>query len=597
MKSYDTKRIEEAATLAVKTALLRCPYLESYISENDRTPSWDGMVFVYADKSRNVNIGVRKVPVQIKGTIRKFSQEATYSCRVGDLRRYYNDGGCMLFLVSEDLDTGENVIFYSSMLAFDLKQILDNVGNRKSHTIHLGKFPANDPNEIAAVFFSFVDNFKKQLSFMGKEQYSLDDLKERGITVEALSFSVPNIRLNNFNIGQFLSSHDFYIYAKLRGLDIEIPVDKISKPTVSKIMSVPIKIKGTTYYDHYSIVYKNGTSIIQIGKGISIKLSTAGQSSTIDFKPTGTLSDFIRDATFMVDLIKQKEISIENIRIPLHDLSKIDTQKYSDSLAYYKDVKKMLDVLGVTEELDCKRLTEKDEVNLRILVSAVLYNKKICFPKLNDAIVHGPFKIANLSIWIWARRQENGSYAIENYFAPHSVVAFEKDDSKKEHPLTVSHFILLDKAAFISASNIDYQVIEADLLSTNLAACMIDKATFLLLEMLRGYDELEHKRPELLTLAEKTCEWIATSNAGANTEIVTLNKLQIIKRKRKLSVSEILELAKLIDNTQSPNILCGAYLLLDDNESAQKYFDKIEPQDKEEFLTYPICHFGTLVLN
>lgn len=47
MPSVNTKRIEESATTALKAALLRCPILESYIDSNDKTPSWDGTVFVY----------------------------------------------------------------------------------------------------------------------------------------------------------------------------------------------------------------------------------------------------------------------------------------------------------------------------------------------------------------------------------------------------------------------------------------------------------------------------------------------------------------------------------------------------------------------
>lgn len=47
MPSVNTKRIEESATTALKAALLRCPILDSYIDSNDKTPSWDGTVFVY----------------------------------------------------------------------------------------------------------------------------------------------------------------------------------------------------------------------------------------------------------------------------------------------------------------------------------------------------------------------------------------------------------------------------------------------------------------------------------------------------------------------------------------------------------------------
>ncbi len=597
MATANNKRIEESAVNAVKAALLRCPILDAYIDENDKTPSWDGTVFAYKNGEQKKCDLLGRVPVQVKGTENQIiSDTASFSCSLVDLRNYYQDGGCIFFLVSTIPATGEHKIFYASLLVYDLKKIIDHADKQKSTTIKLETFPEHNPDEMGNIFLSFIHDYPKQRGFVGKPILSVEDLKAKGVEIDSLSFGTTSLKTSAFNIGTFASTHDFYLYAKPRGLDIEIPVDKISNAIISKIIPIPVSIKGIEYYDHYSVTYKNGTSNIWVGKGISVKLSPPDKKSMVNFRPNGTLSDFIKDATFMVELIKQKEIDFGDVKIPLHDLTEIDTEKYSNSLAYYKDVKKMLDVLGVTEELDCEQLTKNDEVNLRNFVLAVLYNKNIRFPNINDPIIHGPIKIANLSIWIWGIRQESGDYKIENFFEPHSIAAFQMDDNKHEHPLPVSHYVLLDKSAFTHASNINYQAIEDDLLSTKLASGLISSITSLLLEMLRGYDEMEYKRPELLTLAEKTCTWISASEAGADMEIVALNRLQIIKRQRDFSISEIMELGKIIESSQSPNILCGAYLLLDNNESAQRYFEQLEPQNQEEFLTYPICHFGKLTI-
>ena len=51
MATSNNKRIEETATTALKAVLLRCPILESFIDSNDKTPSWDGTVFVYKNGS------------------------------------------------------------------------------------------------------------------------------------------------------------------------------------------------------------------------------------------------------------------------------------------------------------------------------------------------------------------------------------------------------------------------------------------------------------------------------------------------------------------------------------------------------------------
>lgn len=110
-----TKRIEESATTALKLALLKCPILETYIDSNDKTPSWDGTVFVYkSDNQKKENLRGR-VPIQVKGTENEFvSDIATFSCSTVDLNNYYQDGGCVFFLVSVEPSTGKHKIFYAS---------------------------------------------------------------------------------------------------------------------------------------------------------------------------------------------------------------------------------------------------------------------------------------------------------------------------------------------------------------------------------------------------------------------------------------------------------------------------------------------------
>ena len=65
----NTKDIEEAATSAVREAILKTGYLEQYISDNNTTPIWDGSVFIYNNKQRKKESIRGKVDVQIKGKL------------------------------------------------------------------------------------------------------------------------------------------------------------------------------------------------------------------------------------------------------------------------------------------------------------------------------------------------------------------------------------------------------------------------------------------------------------------------------------------------------------------------------------------------
>ena len=153
---------------------------------------------------------------------------------------------------------------------------------------------------------------------------------------------------------------------------------------------------------------------------------------------------------------------------------------------------------------------------------------------------------------------------------------------------------MMDKTAFTNSSNIDYQCIENDLLATKLTPLLINPATLLLLEMLKAYDEQPDKLTKLLHLAEKTCTWIEKSDVEDGSYTMVLNRMQIAKRQRKLNVSEMLELAQIIESESTADIRCGAYLLLDDGESAQKCFNEMPTEQQKEFLKFPICRFGNL---
>ncbi|MCR5448371.1 MAG: hypothetical protein K6F23_03150 [Solobacterium sp.] len=596
MATSNNKRIEETATTALKAVLLRCPILESFIDSNDKTPSWDGTVFVYKNGSFKKDDMLGRAPIQIKGTEAVIvSDTASYSCQLSDIRNYYRDGGCIFFLISVDTSNGAANIYYASLQVFDLKKFLDSAGRQKTKTIKLDKFPQDDSNEMASIFMSFVENSRKQTSFIGKEIVSLEQLEKNGVGIESISFNTSGVGLNIYNIGTFISTHDFYIYARPKGLDIDIPVEKVSNAIVSNTFSGKVLVKETEYYSSYNVIYEKGDAILRVGKGISISLDHPNSKITVNFKPTGTLSDFILDASCFIDMIESQEITLDGGRILINGMNSVDLSKYKDSLQYYKDVKRMLDFLGVTEELQCGNLSDKDENNIRNFVNAVLYNKRIGFPEVKDSVIHGPIKIANLSIWIWATRQEDGYYQLENFFDPHSIVLFDGDDTTQSNPIPASHYLLLNKEAFVHTSNMDYEVIKSDLCSMKFHPLLIESVTFMMLNVLRGYDEQKEKDERLLNLAEIICNWLSMDKETAVSPIQRLNQLQIEKRRRTLTTQEVIELGRFTGMEYPANIRCGAYLLLEDSSEAQKCYDEMSQETQREFITFPICHFGKLI--
>ena len=550
-------------------------------------------MYINQRKKKKENL-VGRVPIQVKGTEKIIiSNTASFSCSIADLKNYYKDGGCIFFLISVDLSSGSSKIFYKTLLVVDLDKIIKSAGKQKTSVIHLHLFPT-EANEISSIFMEFTDNVHKQMGFIGKDIPTFESLEANGMEITSLTFTASGIGLTLDEIPKFLSTHDFYLYAKVKGLDVDVPIDKVTNAIVSRPVNGEVRVRDRCFFPAYRVVYENGNPLIRIGKGISISLKAEENRITVHTDRPDTLSDFIIEADFFLELAEQGEMTLNGTTIPLNGVSLSDLQERKDVLAYYKDVKKMLDYLGVTEELLLNDLSENDEKNLRNFTGAVLYNRKIGFPNMKQDQFCGPFKIANLVVWIWAKRQSDGMYSIDNFFKLHQIALFTEDDVDLKKPIQASQFVLFDKKGLIHISNMDYEMVYLDISQTPPSPEYCMKVNFLVLDMIGAYDEQTKRDEKLLNLAEKICDWLKSIESMIDSEVLLLNKLQIIKRRRTLSMSEIIELARLTESKYSPATRCGAYLLMDADKEAQECFDELPPIAQEEFLKYPICHFGKL---
>ena len=159
-------------------AVLRTGVIEPDIHENDKTPSWDGEMRLYHSSEFNKSNLAGRIPVQVKGTwVERFQKnKATFQAEVSDLRNYLNDGGVIFFLIqSKNYD--DYKIYYTSLLPFDLRRILDSAGSQKTKQIKLDLFPHRYKDGIIRVCYDFLTNKRKQASLL-PDVCSVQDLKK-----------------------------------------------------------------------------------------------------------------------------------------------------------------------------------------------------------------------------------------------------------------------------------------------------------------------------------------------------------------------------------------------------------------------------------
>ena len=122
-----------------------------------------------------------------------------------------------------------------------------------------------------------------------------------------------------------------------------------------------------------------------------------------------------------------------------------------------------------------------------------------------------------------------------------------------------------------------------------------DCATSTLLTLLLAYDKSNGKRNDILSAAERLSEWLyeeSLNNINVSRDIALLNKLQIIKRKRKLNKEEKNCLRFIINSDAHPlKSKIGANLLLDKLKEVDRLLELITEEEKEEIKKYPIFRF------
>lgn len=132
----NTNKIERAAVRVIEEYIDKCPKLEPYITSNDKTPIWDGDIYIFNDvESHTVNKFKNRVPLQVKGT--ENSKEDCFRIGREYLEGFKADRGCAFFLCQ--IGEGSHRIFYNLLSLDKITELLQT--NNKTIVIDLNVIP------------------------------------------------------------------------------------------------------------------------------------------------------------------------------------------------------------------------------------------------------------------------------------------------------------------------------------------------------------------------------------------------------------------------------------------------------------------------
>ena len=164
----NSNAIEKIAVSHLNLAITQCEFLRAEISENDKTPSFDGHIELYSKAGNKKSDLIGRCDIQVKGkTIKSkhFKATITYSVEVDDLQNFLNNGGVIYFVVGINPDNGGYQIYYNALLPVDLQDIMHQIKNsgQKTKNIELEQLPQN-PKHIEKIFSNFLLHRKYQFS-------------------------------------------------------------------------------------------------------------------------------------------------------------------------------------------------------------------------------------------------------------------------------------------------------------------------------------------------------------------------------------------------------------------------------------------------
>ncbi len=570
-----TKDIEEIAVEEVCRVVRKSSILDPSINVNDKTPTWDGDIFVYKkNMNKNKENFYRRIPIQVKGSaVDKFSNaKSKHIFDLVDINNYFEDNGVILFKIEiKKEDTDSRKIFYSKLLPLDIDKKLQSIkrANQKKITIEFEELKEPKIKCMEAICLDFIGNRELQYSYKNnnlKFEYNIDDYD---------NIIIPTISNNNI----FEKEH--YIYGKKSGIDAVIPLDIVKIEAISFKDEMEVKIGDIIYYHKCKKEKYRSSMIIVLGNNIILNLL----NNKIVCKKTGNLHEIVHDATFFYHFYKEGYFYINNKKVSIENIKEI--KQIENDYKYLKDIEKLFSILKIDmNRVYLDTFNQEDYKCLNWLIQSIVYEKTINLNKISDNLFINPIKISNIEILIICIKQQNNEYKICNYFSDwyKKYEIFIGKEGKKEY--NISLFLQM-KSEHFKYNNIDLNEIKESIYFMKPdSEVQYDAINNFILEIIKFYDKNKERR-DILDLAYDLS--VILIKYDKDSIIYKLNYYQIIKRIRDFNKQEIEDIIDIKLNEKGTiNIICAINILLDNKNEFEYYFKKLSDGDKKNFCNFPI---------
>lgn len=593
----NAKAIETLAVDAVKESIIICDYLDQYIAENDKEPSWDGHIYVYSSPRKTKKDDVQRIPVQVKGTqqLDLHSNTIKYRVYTDDLKAYLRDGGVLFFVVCISKDAKEKEIFYLPLTPVKIRMTLGKLTAQKSTLLSFSKFPT-DNDWKARICFNFLEECKKQASFTDAHLYTPETIIGKK---ELEGFELSFIHVGDRQtFEEALLNSTPHLYARIKGSSIPHPLlVEPHKVFVSNKVNGSVVVNNEEYYSCYE-KYKSATeTTILIGKSVRITYANSTEENiigSVTTKLTPMLSERVKDLRFIVAMVENKIVTIDGHTF-LFDYSKNGEeleQKGKDTLEFFERMEALMKRLRVDHDIDLSKFTEEDFALINSLTSLLLDTEKGNTEEISKGCkTHQKIGDMDFLFWVDSDWTKGRKFRISDFFDCDARITILPSG---EPEYTMSHYALLTLDDILYSTNFSFDhVIESfEKYCVDTRAYIL--ANNVLLLLLKAVDKADKRREEYLRCALILAEWLRkTPEETISPRTVEINRLQVIKRMRKLQETENQFLWDIVEN--HPEDVCSqilSYFLLDLSPMAERLISQLNEESQQLVKESPIYYFA-----
>ena len=221
----NTGKIERAAVRAVEEYIDRCPRLEPVLQSNDKTPIWDGEIYVYGKERHKVEDFSAIVHLQIKGSAS--AKGNFYRIDRAYVEAYKADRGCV-FLLHQQRE-GSSKLLYAILSVKQIDALLQQ--STKTIKIDLKEIPTN-PLDFQKELIAFAEErngkrientspkeIESLIEYFNDIKQHLDEVEDNGVRYELESYLNTILGLRNDGT---VGWRDKFIYLARKVLDLTL---------------------------------------------------------------------------------------------------------------------------------------------------------------------------------------------------------------------------------------------------------------------------------------------------------------------------------------------------------------------------------------